>query len=168
MARDFRHRRDYATSLFHPLESLILSRTVKSRRARELQIPLIEIINWTKRGKITLQTVTDRRTYVFLIFRFWNNARPLYLSACCGRACESRRYQGNRMAAINLARYNRTKKVRPTFITAISLALMTFAARVHVRHVTYPPYNIVTLVVQLVSNILPVISWSNFDYPIAT
>lgn len=68
------------------------------------------------------------------------------------------------MAAINLAQYNRTKKVRPTFITAISLALMTFAARVHVRHVTYPPYNIVThSLYKLVDNILPVISWSNFD-----
>jgi len=67
------------------------------------------------------------------------------------------------MAAINLARYNRTKKVRPTFITAISLALMTFAARVHVRHVTYPPYNVVTLVVQHVCNISLAISRSNFS-----
>lgn len=42
VARGFTHHRDYATSLFHPLESFILSRTVKSHRACELQIPLIK------------------------------------------------------------------------------------------------------------------------------
>lgn len=45
-------------------------------------------------------------------------------------------HQGNRMAAINLVRYNWTKKVRATFITAISLALMAFARSSTVCHVS--------------------------------
>lgn len=94
-------------------------------------------INWTRRERIM-----PRRIYAgptFSLFHLILEPCTTIVSTRRGRAREPRRYQGNRMAAINLVRYNRTKKMRFTFITAISLALMTFTA--HVYHITYLPYN---------------------------
>src|SRR5580765_589616 len=83
-----------------------------------------------------------RRIYAgptFSLFHLILEPRTTIVSTRRGRAREHRCYQGNRMAAINLVRYNRTKKMRFTFITAISLALMTFA-RADVYHVTCVRY----------------------------
>jgi len=94
-------------------------------------------INWTRRERIM-----PRRIYAgptFSLFHLILEPCTTIVSTRRGRAREPRRYQGNRIAAINLVRYNRTKKMRFTFITAISLALMTFTA--HVYHITYLPYN---------------------------